>query len=141
MPSSGLDSMIDASRETDLERLYRLYTMVPTGLAVLRKALKESIAQRGKRVNEADGGDGDMEIEEDEDIPVSKGKGKEKAKPRAAQSTLTLALKWVQDVLDLKDVFDRILKVSFHDDKAIQVSFNEVYIFTLDYYEYTLRRF
>jgi cullin 3 len=61
-----------------------------------------------------------------------KGKGKGKAVPGAAPGqaaqapALAQAVRWVQDVLDLKDKFDRILEGSFGGDKSIQISINEV---------------
>lgn len=131
MPGSGLDNMVDLQQEDALVRMYRLFAMVPAGLGILKKALKDSIASRGKQVNEAGGSDADMEVDAPpEEEPSSKGKGKEKARPRQAgppgRKTLDVALKWVQDVLDLKDLFDRVLKTSFMDDKGIQAALNEV---------------
>lgn len=131
MPGSGLDNMIDSRQEGAIARLYRLFILVPDGPGILKKALKESIAMRGKQVNDADGNDGDPDVDvvqvEEESY---QGKGKEKAKARQAappgRKTLDVALKWVQDVLDLKDMFDRLLKTSFGDDNGIQASLNEV---------------
>jgi cullin 3 len=44
----------------------------------------------------------------------------------SAAASAVAALRWVQDVLDLKDKFDRILKDGFSDDKGIQTAINEV---------------
>jgi cullin 3 len=123
--------MIDSRQEGALARLYKLFVMVPAGLGTLKKALRDSIAARGKHVNDAGGNDADPDVDvvqvEEE---LYQGKGKGKAKPPQAvppgRKTLDIALKWVQDVLDLKDLFDRILKTSFLDDKGIQASLNEV---------------
>jgi cullin 3 len=131
MPSSGLDNMIDSRQDNAVTRLYRLFIMVPEGLGILKRALKDSIAMRGKQVNDADGNDADPDVDvvQVEDEPYQ-GKGKEKAKARPAappgRKTLDIALKWVQGVLDLKDMFDRLLKTSFCDDNGIQASLNEV---------------
>lgn len=158
MPGSGLDTMIDLGQNGDLARLYSLFNLVPTGMGVLRKALKDSIAERGRLVNEAEGGGGDEaegndagasteapkpRLPRDADMaddalppPKSaKAKGKERANGAATgpaapvpqgKKTLDVALKWVQDVLDLKDLFDRLLKVCFADDRHIQAAMNEV---------------
>jgi hypothetical protein len=83
--------------------------------------------------------DVDMNIQLD-DVPVKeeKGKGKGKAVAGSAASAgaaagasaqapaLAQAVRWVQDVLDLKDKFDRILEQAFQGDKSIQISINEV---------------
>lgn len=125
MPNSGLDVMVDTDKMDDLARLYKLYIMVPAGLACLCKTLKNSIACRGKDINTASVGteasDGAVDvIGDDEDV-----KGKTKARPA---QTLTLALKWVQDVLDLKDRFDQVWKRSFQSNRDIESALNEVSI-------------
>ena len=122
----GLDAMIDGQKYDDLARLYRLFSTVEAGLPALRKALKQSIAARGKIVNSAEiVPEKDNDAEDDEG---GKGKAKDKGKSKAAPvpQVVSTALKWVQDVLDVKDTFDLVLKKSFDDDKAVQTSINEV---------------
>lgn len=95
--------------------------------------------------------DVDMNIPDTDNIPTGsagagagKGKGKAKAATPTAGSgaggvtpgaggagpaqapALAQAVRWVQDVLDLKDKFDRILDGAFQGDKSIQASINEV---------------
>jgi cullin 3 len=132
LPNSGLDAMIDHLNFPSLSRLHTLFTMVPEGLQVLKKALKESIAVRGKEVNEMEGGDGDggdaeEEGEGEDHGGGGKGKGKERAPPISGKQSSAAALKWVADVLELKDKFDRILKTCFKNDIVIQSAINEVW--------------
>ena len=117
--------MIDGNKLDDLARLYRLFVMVPTGLITLRKALKASIIRRGKELNAASqsSGGGAREQDEEED---PKGKGKAKAKPAAPSQTLQLALKWVEDVLDLKDRFDVVWTKACQSDREIESGMNGV---------------
>jgi len=118
MPGSGLDIMIDTGKFSELERLYCLYALVPTGLTVLKKALKESLASRGKVVNEYTiGSDG---IEQGESDPKGKGKAK------APGNSLIPATEWVQRVLELKDLFDHIWQNAFKSDRDVEVAINEV---------------
>lgn len=127
MPNSGLDVMIDADKIEDLARLYRLYKMVPEGLPCLRRSLKESIARRGKEINDTSlgaesfdvniGGEGDGGLR-------SQDRGKAKARP--SNVSALPAIKWVQDVLDLKDKFDSLWKRAFDHDREIESSLNEV---------------
>lgn len=142
--------MVDQDRYDDLRRFYTLYLRVPddVGKQVLRLALRSDIEERGKAINEGEsqraeagpstvagqdeGGEEDDAMG-DGDAAVGKGKGKGKAKERptggaggAGANALTLALRWVQDVLDLKDKFDRVLEQAFMGDKAVQMSINEV---------------
>ncbi|KAL4062116.1 Cullin, partial [Scleroderma citrinum] len=130
MPNSGLDPMIDLDKVEDLSRLYRLFNMVPTGLPSLRRGLKSSIIRRGKEVNQAsmcaEGGE-DVDIEGDKtEGKTAKGKGKARAGGNLPQ-TLPFALKWVQDVLDLKDKFDKGWKEAFDSNRDIESSINEAF--------------
>ncbi|KAG8996949.1 Cullin-3 [Tulasnella sp. JGI-2019a] len=134
MPSSSLDAMIDADKVTDLQRMYRLFITVLNGLPVLKKALKEIILRRGKEVNavEAPGeGEAENDGEAEEPIEDAKGKGKKKAGPStkttAASRSVEVALLWVQNVLDLKDRFEKLLKACFADDIAVQTTINEAF--------------
>ncbi|KAI3604461.1 ubiquitin ligase scf complex subunit cullin [Moniliophthora roreri] len=130
MPNSGLDPMIDNDRIEDLARLYKLYTLVPQGLPCLKKALKKSIAWRGKDINQSSLG-GEVTQEASEDIDRVKDTAKATAKAKSFSSgaqTLASALKWVQDVLDLKDKFDRVWKESFQGDRELEGALNEVRI-------------
>ena len=144
MPGSGLVSLIDSDRVQDLRRMYILFLRVPVhvGKDALRLALRLDIEERGKTINEgaalepeagpsgAPAQDGEPNMDLDGDIST---KGKGKARPVPAGSVaiaLSSALRWVQDVLELKDKFDRILDQAFGGDKAVQTSINEVRSFT-----------
>jgi cullin 3 len=105
--------MIDLNKMDDVARLYRLFTQVPAGRPCLKRALKDSISRRGKNINQASSG---IESAPDEAAAI---------KSTGAQ-TLTLALKWVQDVLDLKDLFDRIWREAFQSDRELESNLNEV---------------
>jgi cullin 3 len=128
MPNSGLDIMIDLDKADDLARLYRLAMMVPSGLPCLKKSLRQSVARRGKLINQASVGTEpvvDVEGDADDHRSDVKGKGQQ---PNTSHQTLQLALKWVQDVLDLKDKFDRVWRQSFQGDRDLESGLNEVRI-------------
>lgn len=143
--------MIDSDRVQDLHRIYTLFNKVPedVGKRALKISLRSDIEERGKGVNEAavneqnvpgpsglNGAAQDNDgMDQDEDPKaVDKGsKGKGKARPPGAGTqsatlagALSAAVRWVQDVLDLKDKFDRLLDQAFEGDKAIQGAINEV---------------
>ncbi|KAJ6531764.1 Cullin-domain-containing protein [Mycena capillaripes] len=118
MESSGLDAMIDLNKMNDIARLYRLFITVPTGLPCLKRALKDSIRRRGETINQASSGieGGDGEATTSKSRPTAQG-----------AQTLALALKWVQDVLDLKDLFDKIWKEAFSFDRDLESNLNEAF--------------
>lgn len=129
MPNSGVDAMLDGDKLDVLARLFRLFLRVPGGLSTLRKALRETIIRRGKEVNElSTGDDGGESQQEDEPVePSAKGKAKAKARPaNAGTQKITAALKWVQDVLDLKDKFDKVWTKAFQSDRELEGGLNEV---------------
>jgi cullin 3 len=145
--------MLDDDKYGDLQRLYKLFGRpnVTEGPSVLKSALKKSIAVRGDAINEGITGgmangssgapagttanvtNGDMDAEAAAATSRAKGKGKETDGSVSASGTgmsaaaaASAALRWVQDVLDLKDKFDRILRDGFSDDKGVQTAINEV---------------
>jgi cullin 3 len=69
--------------------------------------------------------------EETEEVPA-KAKAKVKAVPQGAGAqTLKVALKWVEDVLLLKDKFDSVLRLSFQGDRDLESGMNEVSAYSL----------
>ncbi len=126
MPNSGLDAMVDSDRLEDLSRLYRLFIMVPTGLPALKKALRDSVIRRGQELNISSALAEGVDLAEDEPDDI-KGKGKAKARPaNSGAQTLQLALKWVEDVLALKDKCDGIWMKAFQSDREVESGLNEV---------------
>lgn len=130
MPNSGLDVMVDLDKFDDLNRLYRLFLMVPSGMPTLRRSFKDSILRRGREINLAstsndigqDMDDGDLN-----DVENTKGKDKGQGRTATGPPTLTLALKWVQTVLDLKDKFDCVWVRAFDKDREVESSLNEAF--------------
>lgn len=116
--------MIDNNKFEDLSRLFKLCIMVPTGLRCLTSALRDSIVRRGKHVNEASSdlvGDTEAHAQETES---KKDKRKGKARPPPANNQA--ALRWMQDVLDLKEKFDKIWKTSLQSSRELESSMNNV---------------
>jgi cullin 3 len=129
MPGSGLLSMIDDDRMSDLARLYTLFGRpgVTEGLEALKRDLKLEIRRRGNAIN--------LATMESDSRPEGNSEQKAVTEPDASgpkksgltgAAAIAAALRWVQEVVDLKDRFDRILKEAFAEDKGIQVAMNEV---------------
>lgn len=129
MPNSGLDAMVDHDKIDDLSRLYSLYGLVHEGVPCLRRSLKSSIEKRGAELNKVsmEGREASDAGVEDEPDPSPKAKGKAKSRPpNAGAHGLALALRWVEDVLHMKDKFDRILETAFKSNREIESGINEV---------------
>ncbi|KAG6820945.1 hypothetical protein H0H93_009181 [Arthromyces matolae] len=114
LPNSGFDNMIDTEKIVDLSRLYRLFATVPSGIPTLKRAIKDSVAHRGAEINR-------LSLEDMEDD----------SKARSSASTpaqkLDLALKWVQDVLTLRDKFVAVWEAAFKKDREIESALNEAF--------------
>ena len=155
-PTSGLVPMVDGDRIDDLARLYRLFGLVPDGLKTLRQHLKDDVRRRGEKINAAvlsppspptsAGGGGDdgeaaaatastTTTASGPNAAFAAGKGKGKAKDgaiaagggTAAAGALQTALRWVQEVVDLKDKLDHLLVHGFGEDRKVQTSLNEAF--------------
>jgi len=123
MPNSGMDTMIDTDKIQSLTLMYKLFRRVGTGIPAIRRAFKESITRRGSGINS----DSEYDIIEEPAGAESNSKGKGKAKPRVTGThTLQQALKWVQDVLELKDKFSRVWSEAFSSDRELETALVEV---------------
>ncbi|KJZ73652.1 hypothetical protein HIM_06985 [Hirsutella minnesotensis 3608] len=119
MEGSGLRWMIDNDKIEDLSILYKLITRIDDKKHALREILQKRVVELGLEIEnvlrntdfsaaQADGDDG--------------GEGeKTKTLNPAAQQTAA-AIKWVDDVLCLKDKFDNLLRQCFQDDLVIQTA-------------------
>jgi len=121
--------MVDTDNIEDLARLYRLFIMIPDGLPCIKRALKQSITRRGGEINRSSVGPETGENVVDVDGMEEGGanvKGKRKHRSQNAPHALSSALKWVQDVLDLKDKLDQLWKQSFQSNRELESAINEV---------------
>lgn len=112
MESTGLDTMINESRSEDMSRLYRVFTLVPEGLPVLKKELKQAVEIRGNAINL---------LSEEADQQQTEAETRQNAQGKTSN-----AIKWVQGVLDLRDRFMSILAESFDSDPSVEESVGEV---------------
>ncbi|KAL2161651.1 hypothetical protein VTH06DRAFT_8213 [Thermothelomyces fergusii] len=123
MEGSGMKSMIDNDRYEDLSILYQLISRVDKTKQALRAILQSRVMELG------------LEIEQtlkntDFSVPTAagaeaedgaEGGDKSKAQPLSAAAQQTAAaIKWVDDVLQLKDKFDNLLKTCFNEDLVLQ---------------------
>lgn len=116
MEGSGLRWMIDNDKIHDLSILYRLIARVDDEKTALRDILQKRVVELGLEIEnvlkstdfstaQGDGGDGE----------------KGKTLNPAAQQTAA-AIKWVDDVLRLKDKFDYMLQECFQGDLVLQAA-------------------
>ncbi|CAE6425673.1 unnamed protein product [Rhizoctonia solani] len=121
-PNTALDLLIDTERTEDLARLLRMFQLPPeeSGMRLLRQRLKESIVGRGKAINE--------ECDEDAITSAKQSTDGKKAGEASTKSlAVQTAIKWMNDVLSLKDHFDRLLINSWGREVSVQTAINEAF--------------
>ncbi|KAF9331573.1 Cullin-3 [Podila minutissima] len=109
MENWGLKQLLINHRLEDLDRMYRLFSRVPDGAKELQNGVAAYINDCGKASNAG--------------VKASTQESQEKG----AVPGVTVALRWVQEVLDLKDKFDKVLALSFAKDKSFETAINAAF--------------
>ncbi|KAI1338608.1 Cullin-domain-containing protein [Xylariaceae sp. FL0016] len=128
---SGIRAMIDNDRIEDLSILYHLVSRIDPRKAALCKALSARVVELGAEI-EQNLKNTDFSIAQHaEEEATADGNEKPKPKPlNAAAQHTAAAVKWVDDLLMLKDKFDKLWATCFDQDLLIQTtltnSFSEV---------------
>ncbi|KAI2641198.1 Cullin [Xylaria nigripes] len=127
LEGSGIRAMIDNDRIEDLKILYSLVLRVDEKVSALRKALSVRIMEMGNEI-EKNVKNTDFSVPQEAlnaEEPVGDGdKAKTKVLNAAAQVTAA-AIKWVSDVLLLKDKFDRLWVACFDRKAAVETSMTQ----------------
>ncbi|KAK4962205.1 hypothetical protein LTR28_004667, partial [Elasticomyces elasticus] len=110
---SGVRFMITNERHDDLALVFDLEARVDPRKPELTKALQKIILEMGTNLNDAAQLGAAAEAPED--------RAKAPADKLVNQQTVA-ALKWVEDVLELKDKFDAMWKQSFQSDQTIHTA-------------------
>jgi cullin 3 len=130
MEGSGIKAMINNDRFEDLDALYQLISRVDPTKEPLKKALQLQVVDLGTEINktitETDFTSVQAAPEDGEaaEAPIEGGAGKAKVPPKkSATNAHTLAaIKWVEEVLRLKDKFDTMWGKCFNQDLLLQTA-------------------
>ncbi|KAK0624751.1 putative ubiquitin-protein [Bombardia bombarda] len=124
MEGSGLRAMIDNNRLEDLSILYQLISRVDKSKTSLKTTLQSRVMELGLEIEQTlrntdfstPSAVGGLEGEE-----AAEGGDKSKVQTLSAAAQQTAAaIRWVDDVLQLKDKFDNLWKVCFNEDLVLQ---------------------
>ena len=124
LENSGVKYMLDNERFGELEMIYELISRVDPKKEELKKAVQKRIVELGTDINSA--------VNNTPQPPPTKGlttegdkaEGEAKAPERPVNQQTAAAIKWVDDVLQLKEKFDHILNTSFQSDQGLQTAFS-----------------
>ncbi|KAK1083439.1 hypothetical protein LTR33_003267 [Friedmanniomyces endolithicus] len=123
---SGVAFMVDNDKLHELSLVFDLEARVDPRKPELTKAMQKIIAEMGTNINNAaiavSESAPQTELAPAEDQPEE---GKTKGAPAKAINQQTVAaLKWVEEILTLKDRFDNICKHSFVADQTVSTAIN-----------------
>ncbi|KAF3803752.1 Cullin-3 [Colletotrichum gloeosporioides] len=120
LEGSGLKSMVNYDREEELSILFKLVSRVDPKKTSLKTILSARVVELGLEIEQ---------ILKDTNFATAaaadgeEGEGTEKAKTLSSSAQQTAAaIKWVDDVLKLKDKFDNLWKKCFQEDLIIQTA-------------------
>jgi cullin 3 len=115
---SGVRFMIDNERLDELNLIYDLNNRVDERKTELTRAIQKRIVDMGTDANNA----AIAASQATPAAPEAGEKGKGPAQERSLNSQTVAAIKWVEDVLQLKDKFEKIWKQSFNSDNLLQTA-------------------
>lgn len=123
-PGGGVKFMIDNDRTKELEMLYDLVARVDPKKEALKSAVQERIVELGTDINNAASSTTPASMVKDpkNDVEPAEGESKTPGEKPVNHQTAA-AIKWVDDVLRLKEKFDDILTVAFLSDQGLQTAF------------------
>jgi cullin 3 len=121
---SGIRFMLDNDKLDDINLLYRLISRVDANKEVLKTMTCNRLVELGRSINAGLMNTGETtQVDGD---PSTSGAAAAKA-DKAASNATTLAIKWVDEVLALKDKYDRIWEQALMQDKGIQTAMTRAF--------------
>ncbi|RVD85975.1 uncharacterized protein DFL_004273 [Arthrobotrys flagrans] len=119
LEASGLNFMVDNDRYEQLKVLYNLVRRVDNSVIEIRRMLKDRVVYLGREINK-----GVYSFRK----PATPGEGPNgEAEDKSVNAETAMALRWVEDVLALKDKIDKIWEYSFATDQGIQQTVSKAF--------------
>ncbi|TVY58842.1 Cullin-3-B [Lachnellula suecica] len=123
MEGSGIKAMIENDRYEDLGRLYKLISRVDPTKEPLKDALQKRVGELGSEINKTISSTDFSAVPAAEEGEAAEGADKSKAPKQTQTQKQTLAaIKWVDEVLQLKDKFDKMWKTCLEEDLILQTA-------------------
>jgi cullin 3 len=123
MEGSGIKAMIENDRYEDLTLLYRLISRVDQTKEPLKVALSNRVVEMGSEINKAIQNIDFASSEPMENGEAAEGGEKSKGKQQSTSAKMTIAaIRWVDDVLRLKEKFDTMWKNCLAEDLVLHTA-------------------
>ena len=124
MEGSGVKYMLKTDRMSELEMVYDLVARVDPKKEELKLAVQERIIELGTELNNAANNMASMPMSKSSNQEGESADAEAKAPGSKAISQQTVAaIKWVDDILQLKEKFDDVLAHAFKSDQGLQTAF------------------
>ncbi|KAJ9315126.1 hypothetical protein DTO271D3_4579 [Paecilomyces variotii] len=123
LEGSGVRYMLDHDKLEDLGNVYQLSARVDPKKTALTRAVQKRIVEMGDEINAAPKAFAQPTVapaQKSEEAANGKKKADEKEKPANQQTAA--AIKWVDDILALKQKFDDVWRKAFASDQGLQTS-------------------
>ena len=124
MVGTGVKNMLDNDRVEDLSNVYDLITRVDPRKTALKTAVQARVVDLGGEINK-----NTSELALAAPVASEKKAGEKSATERPANQQTVAAIRWVDDILELKAKYDRLWERAFRKDpvmeKGLEVSFQD----------------
>ncbi|KAK6340567.1 Cullin-3 [Orbilia brochopaga] len=124
MEASGLHYMVDNDKYDQLKLLYNLVRRVDLQVNELRRMLRDRIVYLGKEINKGVYGFKKANATTNEAQTSSEAVA---AEDKSVNAETAMALKWVEEVLLLRDKIDKIWEGSFASDQGVQQTISKAF--------------
>ena len=119
---SGVRYMLDNDRLTELEMIYDLSARVDSDKIELTRAVQSRVVELGTEINKI-ASDTTRAVPTKPSVPpTDKPDNDERTPEKSINQQTAAAIKWVDDVLQLKAKYDHIVEKSFQSDQNLQTS-------------------
>jgi cullin 3 len=122
LEGSGVRAMIDNDRYEDLTLLYQNVSRVDSKKEALRNALQSRVVDLGSEVNKTIANTDFSARASGKANADDENADKSKTGLNVAAQQTAAAIKWVDEVLQLKDKFDKMWKKCFNEDLILQTA-------------------
>ncbi|KAJ2751327.1 hypothetical protein GGI19_004548, partial [Coemansia pectinata] len=122
----GLTQMLDRRDIPALGVLYNIYSPLPQPLSVLRSGVMNHILALGGQITASLQASDSGEAKNGDTLQSKPGTTPEASLGAAAKTAM--ALRWVQDVLALYDVYDEFFHKSFNEGSSMRSAINDAFI-------------
>ena len=125
LENSGVKYMLDNDRLSELEMMYDLSARVDPKKEELKKAVQSRIIELGEDVNKAASTTTQIPPAKNLKQDGEKADGEDKSEStKPVNQQTAAAIKWVDDVLQLKEKYDNVLAIAFQSDQGLQTAFS-----------------